>query len=107
MTPDGELNGDLNDLLAFLKAAHGFDFSGYKRTSLERRISKRMADVGVTHYRDYLDHLQVNPDEFTELFDTILINVTSFYRDQAAWDYLAEDVVPQLLETTPNDEQLR
>jgi two-component system CheB/CheR fusion protein len=107
MTPDGELNGDLNELLAFLKAARGFDFSGYKRTSLERRISKRMADVGVTHYRDYLDHLQVNPDEFTELFDTILINVTSFFRDQAAWDYLADDVVPQLLESTPKDEQLR
>ncbi|HEY1274916.1 MAG TPA: hypothetical protein VGF25_08395 [Thermoleophilaceae bacterium] len=45
-----------------------------------------MAEVGAGNHRDYLDHLQVNPDEFAELFDTILINVTGFYRDQPAWD---------------------
>jgi two-component system CheB/CheR fusion protein len=104
---DGEANGDLSELLAFLKATRGFDFSGYKRTSLERRIFKRMSEVGAATYRDYLDHLQVNPDEFTDLFDTILINVTSFFRDQPAWDYLADDVVPQLLEGMERDHSLR
>src|SRR5262249_24444386 len=44
--------------------------------------------------RDYLEHHQ---DEFVSLFNTILINVTSFFRDEAAWDYLAKDVVPRIL----------
>jgi two-component system CheB/CheR fusion protein len=86
----------LKDLLDFLHEARGFDFSGYKRTTLSRRISKRMAAVGIEGYADYQEYLEVNPPEFTELFNTILINVTSFFRDTAAWEYLAAQVVPAL-----------
>jgi two-component system CheB/CheR fusion protein len=89
----------LEVLLAHLKATRGFDFTGYKRTSLERRIQKRMEAVGVADYGDYLDYLEVHQDEFPALFDTILINVTGFFRDPPAWDYYRSDVVPRLLET--------
>ena len=51
---------------------------------------KRMQAVGVDDYADYLDYLEVHPDEFTALFNTILINVTSFFRDPPAWEYLRE-----------------
>ena len=94
-------NGDsagFDGLLEHLKSTRGFDFSGYKRGSLERRVEKRMEVVGVDGYDAYLDHLEVNPDEFTDLFNTILINVTGFFRDKPAWDYLADDVMPELLE---------
>ena len=64
----------------------GFDFTGYKRSSLERRIGKRMEAVGVPAYADYLDYLEVHPDEFAQLFNTILINVTAFFRDAPAWE---------------------
>jgi two-component system, chemotaxis family, CheB/CheR fusion protein len=90
---------DLASLLEYLKSNRGFDFSGYKRSSLERRFQKRMDAVGVTTYGEYEDYLQVHPDEFKDLFDTILINVTGFFRDSAAWDFLAEDVIPQLTAT--------
>jgi two-component system CheB/CheR fusion protein len=89
----------LEVLLAHLKATRGFDFTGYKRTSLERRIQKRMEAVGVADYGDYLDYLEVHQDEFPALFDTILINVTAFFRDPPAWDYYRSDVVPRLLES--------
>jgi two-component system CheB/CheR fusion protein len=52
-------------------------------------------------YPDYLDHLQVHPDEFTALFNTILINVTAFFRDPDAWDYLRAEVLPALLAARP------
>jgi two-component system CheB/CheR fusion protein len=67
--------------MAYLKHARGFDFSGYKHASLERRIRKRMEAVGVAEYSDYLDYLEVHQDEFPALLDTILINVTGFFRD--------------------------
>jgi len=52
-------------LLEHLKASRGFDFTGYKRSSLMRRVSRRMAQVGISSYVDYLDHLELHGDEFT------------------------------------------
>src|ERR1041385_2890925 len=87
----------LEALLDYLKRNRGFDFTGYKRTSLERRINKRMADLKIGNYSDYVDYLEVHPEEFPALFNTILINVTSFFRDPHAWEFLAEEVVPQIV----------
>ena len=84
-------------LLQFLKEERGFDFTGYKRTTLVRRVRRRMESVGLTDFEQYHDHLMLHPGEFTALFNTILINVTSFFRDTEAWEYLAEAVVPELL----------
>jgi two-component system CheB/CheR fusion protein len=95
MGPERDAAG-LEALLEYLRERRGFDFSGYKRSTLERRIAKRMDDVGIGRYSEYQDRLEVTPGEFTDLFNTILINVTSFFRDQAAWDYLAADVIPRL-----------
>jgi two-component system, chemotaxis family, CheB/CheR fusion protein len=97
----------LDALLAYLKRARGFDFTGYKRTSLERRIRKRMQEVGVSDYAEYLDHLEVHQDEFRALFDTILINVTGFFRDPSAWDSLSEQILPPLLEAVGDTEPIR
>jgi PAS domain S-box-containing protein len=88
---------ELHRLLEFIHRSRGFDFSGYKRTSLQRRLSKRMHEVGIETPADYQDYLEVNPQEFAHLFDTILINVTSFFRDRPAWAYLAEEVIPPLV----------
>jgi two-component system CheB/CheR fusion protein len=83
-------------LLEFIHRARGFDFSGYKRSSLARRLHKRMGEVGIDGYAEYQDYLEANPQEFASLFDTILINVTSFFRDKPAWDYIRDDVAPAL-----------
>jgi two-component system CheB/CheR fusion protein len=84
-------------LLQYLRQNRGFDFGGYKRPSLMRRIHKRMQLVGIGHFADYVDHLEVHPEEFSQLFNTILINVTSFFRDPPAWEYLAQHIVPRIL----------
>ena len=79
----------MNPCSNILNQSRGFDFSGYKPTSLQRRIQKRMQMVSIENYDDYIDYLEVHPDEFNQLFNTILINVTSFFRDTQAWDWLS------------------
>jgi two-component system CheB/CheR fusion protein len=105
MTPAPEVN--LEVLLDFVKRNRGFDFTGYKRSSLERRIRKRMDEVGCATFGDYLDHLEVHQDEFAFLFNTILINVTAFFRDASTWDYLRAEVLPKLVEGPSDDGPLR
>ena len=91
-------DADFERLLTFLKESRAFDFTGYKRPSLIRRIRHRMREVSVSSVDEYVDLLQLQPDEFTSLFNTILINVTGFFRDADAWDYLRERILPRLLE---------
>jgi len=102
-----ESEAPLDILLAYLKRTRGFDFSGYKRASLERRIRKRMDGLGVADYGDYLDYLEVHQEEFPALFDTVLINVTGFFRDPPAWEYYANEVLPRLLESIGPDDPIR
>ena len=98
---------DLEVLLDYLRRSRGFDFTGYKRASLTRRIDKRMQAVGADSYLGYLDHLEVDPEEFTQLFNTILINVTSFFRDPSAWEFLSAEVLPRILADKGEDEPVR
>ena len=84
-------------LLRYLRDSRGFDFTGYKRTSLMRRVRHRMDQAGYTSFEDYLDVLQASSDEFASLFNSILINVTSFFRDQDAWEFLSTEVIPRVL----------
>ena len=78
---EGNETAELEALLEHLKSSRGVDFTAYKRSTLARRIDKRMALINVASYTDYLDYLEVHPEEFGQLFNAILINVTSFFRD--------------------------
>ena len=71
-------------LLDFLRRSRGFDLTGYKRASLERRFRRRMDAIECRGYAGYLDFLEVHPEEYEQLFDTLLINVTEFFRDPPA-----------------------
>jgi hypothetical protein len=91
-------------LLRYMRDSRGFDFTGYKRTSLMRRVRHRMDTAGYDTFEEYLDVLQASSDEFASLFNTILINVTAFFRDPPAWDYIRDEVIPSILaERGPND----
>jgi two-component system, chemotaxis family, CheB/CheR fusion protein len=92
-----DMDGGLEDLLVFIRDARGFDFTGYKRSSLARRIRKRMHEAGVADYLDYRDRLESSAEEFGYLFNTILINVTRFFRDTETWTFLRRDIMPELL----------
>ena len=94
-------------LLDYLARTRGFDFAAYKRSSLMRRVQRRLQDLQIGTYADYMDYLEVHPEEFVLLFNTILINVTSFFRDEEAWTYLAEEIIPKILADKGADEPIR
>jgi two-component system CheB/CheR fusion protein len=94
---DHETLAELETLLLQLKLRRGFDFTAYKRASLLRRLLVRMQPLGLTSFAAYLHRLEAEPEEFTRLFNTILINVTGFFRDEAGWQVLREQVIPGML----------
>jgi two-component system CheB/CheR fusion protein len=104
---DDQENDFFESLLEYLGKSRGFDFTQFKRNTLKRRILKQMGDRGVTSFADYRDYLEVHPDEFQSLFNTILINVTAFFRDPNAWKYLQEELLPEMLNTKKKSEPIR
>ena len=100
-------NPVFEQLLQHLLDRRGLDFSGYKRTTVQRRVSKRMEQVSVKSYTDYIEYLDTHPEEFSKLFNTILINVTSYFRDPAAWDYLQREILPRLIASKERYEPIR
>ena len=105
-TPYGT-EADFESLLEYIKRSRDFDFTGYKRASLRRRMDKRVGEAGCGSYTAYTEFLEVHPEEFLRLFDTVLINVTTFFRDTAAWEYLAEEIIPRTLAGKTDDAPIR
>ena len=95
--PDEERNAEFENLLEYIQRSRGFDYSGYKRPGLQRRVMRRMQLLGLSEFSQYVDFLEVHPDEFTHLFNTILINVTGFFRDPQVWEYVEQELVPTML----------
>ena len=94
-------------LLEYVRDARGFDYTGYRRPTLMRRFGKRMQLVGASTWDEYRDYLAQHEEEFEELFDTILINVTGFFRDKETWDVVESDVIPRLLDARDHSEPIR
>jgi two-component system CheB/CheR fusion protein len=98
---------EFHALIDFIKHHRGFDFTGYKNASLMRRVKKRMQTVDAERFSDYQDYLEVHPEEFAYLFNTVLINVTAFFRDPQAWEFLAGEIIPGLIASKPADQPIR
>jgi two-component system CheB/CheR fusion protein len=81
-----------------LRQRLGHDFSQYKRSTMLRRIQRRMQVIGASDGERYLDWLRNRVDEADLLFRDLLINVTCFFRDSEYFDYLRREVIPALLQ---------
>jgi chemotaxis methyl-accepting protein methylase len=90
-----------------LRARTGNDFSLYKKTTVYRRIERRMALHQIDRIAHYVHYLRENPQEVDLLFKEMLIGVTSFFRDPPSWDYLQAHVLPDLLAAYPAGAILR
>jgi two-component system CheB/CheR fusion protein len=99
MTDDRQTRDrELAELLQYLHESRGLDLTGYKRVGLLRRLTKRMRTVGVDGFGAYQSYIETHPIEYTGLLDTLLINVTAFFRDDLPWEYLRDEIIPLLLE---------
>lgn len=97
----------LDKVIAVLHAQTGHDFSLYKKSTLLRRIERRMGLHQLARLEDYLRYLRGNPLEAELLFNELLIGVTNFFRDPAVWDQFKAEVIPALLASHPDGAVLR
>lgn len=100
-------NRIFEELLEYLKQFRGFDFTGYKKSSLKRQILRQMQLRNISNIKAYLDYLQIHQEEFAALFNTILINVTGFFRDNRTWQYLQEQVLSSLVNKKSSKSPIR
>ena len=102
--PDAEM---VPRILTWIRMRTGHDFSRYKRSTVERRLERRMQLVGVEETSGYLDLLRGDTQETAALADDMLINVTSFFRDRAVFGYVEQHVIPALFENKGPGQRLR
>ena len=97
----------IDDICAILRDGVGHDFSGYKRSTVTRRITRRMQIHGMDDARDYAGRLRADQGEREALFRDLLINVTSFFRDPALFEVLRTEAIVPLIEGAAEGETLR
>jgi len=97
----------LEKVLILLRSKTGHDFSLYKKNTIHRRVERRMNIHQISRIADYVRYLQGNSQEVELLFKELLIGVTSFFRDPAAWEQLRGEVIPALLAGRPAGRSLR
>jgi two-component system CheB/CheR fusion protein len=89
----------LQKLYFLLRSKTGHDFSLYKQDTLLRRIERRMKVTLVKNLDEYVEHVQKHPEEIEALFREMLINVTYFFRDPAAYQALNERAIYPLIQS--------
>lgn len=99
---DGAAN-DLRRIVAHLRARTGHDFSSYKRATVMRRVLRRMQVCRLDNLTDYGELVRTTPEEAQELFADLLISVTHFFRDPAAFEALAQRVIAPLVQDASPD----
>jgi two-component system, chemotaxis family, CheB/CheR fusion protein len=87
----------LPDLLEKVRQHTGIDFAQYKNPTILRRLHRRMAATGAGTLPEYVRLLDERPEEYQRLVASFLINVTEFFRDQPLYNFLREDVIPELI----------
>lgn len=97
----------INRILLQLRTLIGHDFSFYKKSTIGRRIERRMLQHDIKDTDVYARYLKENPAEVRLLFKELLINVTSFFRDAEAFAVLQKDILPQLFQDRLHDAVFR
>jgi two-component system, chemotaxis family, CheB/CheR fusion protein len=102
-----EDRGSLDRIFTLLRKGSGADFGAYKKTTLRRRIARRMVVNRIETLEAYARHLEDDAREIQALYQDCLITVTSFFRDPAVFEALSEQVLTRLLKDRPSGAPLR
>ncbi|GIW79000.1 MAG: hypothetical protein KatS3mg105_0807 [Gemmatales bacterium] len=98
---------DFADLFQILCREYGIDFTHYKPTTVERRIERRLQLLQIPSLREYVERLRNDPVEVNRLYNDLLIGVTKFFRDREAFERLGRDVIPEIVDRTPPEQEIR
>jgi two-component system CheB/CheR fusion protein len=97
----------LKNVLDFVRKKSGHDFSRYKRTTIVRRLSRRLQLTQQPTIEDYWQFLRANADEADALFEDLIVSVTLFFRDPKTWSALQTQVIPALIDGAATDQHIR
>jgi len=100
-------NTGLTLVFQLLRKTTGVDFTHYRKTTILRRIQRRMVVHKIEKMEEYLKYIQTNPEEIKALYQDMLINVTSFFRNPRVFDALKSHVFPAILKNRPADATIR
>ncbi len=106
-TPNDQTDASLAPIIDLVRARTAHDFTPYKRATLVRRIQRRMGLAALKDAGDYLELLRKNAAELELLTKDLLIHVTRFFRDPAAFEALAKIVIPELIRNHAPDQPIR
>ena len=106
-TEAGEVADRIDELCEVLRETVGHDFSRYKRSTLVRRVARRMQVLSIEDAGDYVARIRTDPDECQALFQDLLINVTQFFRDPGDFRSLDESVISELVRNSRDGQELR
>lgn len=100
---------EIKNILDLLQDQRGFDFTGYRTAMLERRIQKRIYSTNSKNFDDYLEYLTRQPDELDNLIDVFTINVSRFFRNSLAFEYINKIIIPEvfLAKAKAHDDSIR
>ncbi len=105
-----ELNkteSSLKKILTMLNVSFGIDFTHYKATTINRRLARRMVINKIETDKEYIAFLRSHPKELDELFDDLLIGVTSFFRESQTFEVLKKKVFPELVKNRSVNDSIR
>jgi two-component system CheB/CheR fusion protein len=97
----------LNTIFRLLRRSTGVDFTYYRQTTILRRIERRMVVHKIDKLEEYVRYVQTNPPEIKALYQDVLINVTSFFRNPKVFDALKSDVFPGIQRNHGTDTAIR
>ena len=97
----------LQQIAEILSERESIDFSNYKTSTLVRRIHRRYSISGCASLNEFVRLLKTSAEERSNLRHDLLISVTQFFRDRPAWDYLAQEIIPQLIAKASANTELR
>ncbi|HTU36216.1 MAG TPA: chemotaxis protein CheB [Candidatus Acidoferrum sp.] len=103
--PVGE--GTLNAIFHLLRRSTGVDFMQYRQSTILRRIHRRMVVHKMDQVKDYMKYVQSSPAEIKSLYQDMLINVTSFFRNPAVFEGMKAEIFPSILKSRGKDASLR
>ncbi|MBN2789867.1 MAG: PAS domain S-box protein [Candidatus Delongbacteria bacterium] len=87
----------IRDILNLVRQQTRHDFSEYKKSTICRRIERRMVALQLSDLDKYLEKLKTDKDEVVVLFDELLINVTNFFRDPSVFEYIDNHILEKII----------
>lgn len=97
----------LRKIFSLLYRRHNIDFRQYKQTTIKRRIRRRMLLHKLSTLKDYIEYLRNDSSEIDSLHDDLLINVTSFFREPNAFQFLHDTILPRIVKKRTSHNPIR